>query len=83
MNGLMIRRDEMSEWISVKDRLPDDRWAEPITDCSAMKIVANSAGVSMAFYNRYEQMWFTDCPAESIQWIDKITHWQPLPEPPK
>ena len=69
-------------WISVEDRLPDDSWASTLPDFSGMHSVANSAGVSMAYYSRKDNMWFTDCPAYKVDWIDKITHWQPLPNPP-
>lgn len=72
------------EWISVKDGFPADNWAKPLADYSGMQLVYNSTGViSMAFYNRIDERWYTDCPAECVEWIDKTTHWMPLPEPPK
>lgn len=66
----------MTSWISVKDRLPD------VADYSSRKLVANSAGIDIAFYNRLDGIWYTDCPAESIEWIDKILYWADLPENP-
>lgn len=64
----------MSEWISVKDRLPEDRvpvltygrkgsiGIEFVTDCSR-------TGHGIYFYARCGDY--------------KPTHWMPLPEPPK
>ena len=70
------------KWISVKDRLPEGNWAPPLGDFSNMVLVANTASVEIAFYNRIDRHWYTDCPADCIEWIDKTTHWQELPESP-
>jgi len=59
----------MSEWISVKDRLPGDY------------AVLVSGGV--AYYA--DGVWYTvtgfTYPGVPIRW--EVTHWMPLPEPPK
>ncbi len=58
----------MSEWISVKDRFPDD---------SRDYIVYNPKSVYMKIYTA---TWF------GKKWNNSngfITHWMPLPEPPK
>lgn len=73
----------MAEWISVKERLPDAAQGE---DCV------------LGFVNGYNgQITFTDAYlfvkydyAENAWWSEdydiegcKVTHWMPLPEPPK
>ena len=61
------------EWISVKDRLPDHK-----TQCIGYFEVAYSYGfnINEVFYN--DGRWFWD-----LDSIENITHWMPLPEPPK
>lgn len=66
----------MSEWISVKDRLPDPK----VTDKNPPTVLAVKQGmvgkiICVARWN-------------GADWIEKgkeitVTHWMPLPEPPK
>ena len=61
----------MMKWISVKDRLPEDDEMKLITlwDCNSMR---------MAYY--YEQeLWICN----GVDVTGFVTHWMPLPEPPK
>lgn len=71
-------RDEVAEplvlcsptiggWISVEDRLPDKQ------PCECLVVNANNVETAICLDNR----WIT--PRRVI----KITHWMPLPEPPK
>ena len=69
------------KWISVKDRLPEGEWATTCSYLSESVLIANSCSVSIGFYNRENSIWYTDGPAEE-EWIDKITHWMPLPKNP-
>lgn len=65
---------EMPGWISVKDRLPE------------------KDGVYLAFYDGYtvSSVWY-ERGREHSEWTDDyeeycdldVTHWMPLPEPPK
>jgi len=74
-----------SEWISVDDRMPQGRWGvkdSPLSDFSEEVLVFNAVAITVAFYNRAIGLWYTDCPAECIEWIDDVTHWQPLPHHP-
>lgn len=66
----------MNEWISVKDRLPcgadESEW---------VLVYADGAINCMGYTNRGFSDW-TYAKAHNIA-IDDITHWMPLPEPPK
>lgn len=69
-----------SEWISVKDRLPED--GVEVLACKGA-LVALDGG----FASRYVA--WLDYDTNPPQWIisgeptDEITHWQPLPAPPE
>jgi len=60
----------MSEWISVKDRLPE-RIAHYI-------VWVREGGYDFAFLNSKEE-WITTLGNQTFE----VTHWMPLPEPPK
>lgn len=67
---------EMSDWISVEERLPEE---------DGLVLIHTPSGdpdkplVVTAWYDPSGRGW-TQLPG---QWIDAITHWQPLPEPPE
>lgn len=61
----------VQQWISVKDRLPVNL---------GTVIVANKAGVSFAYFNG---AYWERGAATKHKPIKTITHWMPLPEPPK
>lgn len=70
----------MSEWISVKDRLPEqDGWA--LTYCPAMLSLRFPENpILVQEFTRYEEgdtAWHTD-EGGSVE----PSHWMPLPEPP-
>lgn len=58
---------KQSEWISVEERLPKD--AERV-------LVYGEKGI--CFATRYRRDWMTP-----MRYDGEITHWMPLPEPPK
>ena len=62
----------MSEWISVEDRLPDDtgRYWCYVTEHGELGKSSYQWNIA---YNVYAEMF------EEVG----VTHWQPLPEPPK
>lgn len=63
----------MSEWISVKDRLPNNS--------SRVLAYPNTVGeAGTALYWENPQMW-QDLEDHTEPWTP--THWIPLPEPPK
>lgn len=67
----------MKEWISVKDRLPDN------PNGGWVLVYADGAINCMGFHSERQE--FEDwlgAPYHNIH-IPSITHWMPLPEPPK
>ena len=63
-NGVTVQ-----EWISVKDRLPDDD--EIVIICTDENFIY--AGELIG------DTWFLD----NDSWTATVTHWMPLPQPPK
>lgn len=58
----------MSEWISVKDRLPETSYWALVTD---------GKNVCMADYDI--DAWV----GIAHSWVEEITHWMPFPQPPQ
>ena len=72
------RRQVKSKWIRVEDKLPVEgnrylTFVEHITDLGKSNFVWNCS------YNEDEKR-FSD---SSLNDGERVTHWQPLPEPPK
>lgn len=74
----------MQEWISVEDRLPDNKEY----DWVLAQVVENNGFMHIPTVMEYRQSkndWFE----ETYGWISEhnglfsVTHWMPLPEPPK
>jgi hypothetical protein len=67
----------MSEWISVKDRLPD--YVQQVlvyrTECFVCEVMEYRNGS----WNIWNGEYFDSFNSE----FNDITHWMPLPEPPK
>lgn len=63
----------MNEWISVKDRLPKSRFV-----VLAYEKPLNS--INMSFYEKNSESWI-DC--DSGYYLNSVTHWMPLPNPPE
>lgn len=62
----------MSEWISVKDRLPEKQCDYLVTDGDACMLAAfRIRNYEWDFYRN--DFWDSDL----------VTHWMPLPQPPK
>ena len=61
----------ISQWISVKDRLPEN-------DVEVM-LYDTDCGVVLGWYDDEIE----DFATEFISPLDAVTHWMPLPEPPK
>ena len=68
------------EWISVKDRLPDR--GQYVLVCCTMKVTSKIDyvnAVTMAFVC---EEGFVDVELDEVI-TEGVTHWMPLPEPPK
>jgi hypothetical protein len=70
-------RIDMSEWISVEDRLPDEKTFVPGTDVS--HVIASDGVFVLGVLYRKEKG-FGDMRCNELT---NVTHWMPLPEPPK
>lgn len=84
-NGVTVQ-----EWISVKDRLPEvvsTHKGYRSTIKKSMRVLCvcvQKSGKTMVKEGYCE--WHNDCPEPRWQipgTIDKVTHWQYLPQPPK
>ena len=66
----------MSEWISVKDRLPED--------ASDVLILSKEKESCVGYYRSSDNEWVMYNPCCSFHMeLHGVTHWMPLPEPPK
>lgn len=75
----------MGEWISVKDRLPEKNGEYIVTACDegcpyGEGIWYSTVVVPSEFYNG-EWLWYEGTQKYYLEGI--VTHWMPLPEPPK
>lgn len=61
----------INQWISVKDRLPEN--------CIEVLVYDTDCGIVIGWYDKE----IGDFAADFISPLDAVTHWQPLPEPPK
>lgn len=68
---------ENNGWISVEDRLPDNPTKEVLAWCGYHILARYSDDQWLVYYS--------DKYSENTGWTEEhnITHWQPLPEPPK
>lgn len=66
-------RARVQEWISVKDRLPENIANRVLVVCE------RSNGV---FYAHYEKPFWINLETDK-PFISTVTHWMPIPNPPK
>ena len=64
----------MSYWININDRLP-----EPLID---VRVKLTDESEFQGYRSMFEQKIRTDFFGEYV-WLKDVTHWMPLPEPPK
>ena len=75
MLGLVDRIKTIGGWISVNEKLPDDE-----TDVLAYLRNGEETRIAACCYAR--GVWY-DCVMNCVVVIQDVTHWMPLPEPPK
>ena len=80
-NGVTFGKDNdvPSKWIPVIERLPDT-FGEYIVSVQAWEEEDGNLYTDYADYDPYFKKWKTGL---FLGERDKITHWMPLPEPPK
>ena len=62
----------MNEWISVKDRLPEDAYE---------MIIADEAGITIGRYYKEQNQWYITYHGSHSR-ENTVTHWMPFPEGP-
>jgi hypothetical protein len=66
-------KDVGGKWISVKDRLPEN----------ICPVLVALEGLNIAFHGWYQDEKWWKVGAGSRPYTQKVTHWMPLPQPPK
>lgn len=66
------------KWISVEERLPDDR-GNFITKIHC----DNGDWIEVNTFDHMEKEWWHDAVNHTVKATEFVTHWMPLPEPPK
>lgn len=66
------------EWVSVKDALPEVRF---------LPVLCFNGNAPEYRQHVYQANWFQQSkrfkPMDDANTVEKVTHWMPLPEPPK
>ena len=73
---MLVNATIVNEWISVKDRLPE-KSGQYLCWFGANKVAIGPA------IETYVDEWKAFGRLESLEKYPNITHWMPLPEPPK
>ena len=71
--NLIAHGATVQEWISVKDRLPEDS--------TTVNLYTRSRTVGTGFYDKHTKSWVQYYSGGAI--CVEVTHWMPLPQPPK
>ena len=77
----------VQEWISVKERLPQEN--EPVgTLCETVQVLLNNGKVSVGWCNRRTKLWYymacdEDCVISNGYDDTPVIAWMPLAQPPK
>lgn len=74
----------MTEWISVKDRLPENQKGFLMHSVlMAYRVEDDGAFIDYEVAFKYGKFYAFCCIDGEFGVITNVTHWQPLPEPPK
>ncbi len=74
------------EWISVKDRLPDPKEYKDVLTYEFLTHIETLEEIPHFSIEPAENIYFDDelqCVCSNFAGAENITHWMPLPEPPK
>lgn len=63
----------MNEWISVEDRLPDSEYTV-VLGCQSRNSIMGVGRFKDGVFRKG---------SGAMDYISEVTHWMPLPEPPK
>lgn len=66
----------MAEWISVTERLPE-------MFCAVLVYCPKNKNIYEVYFNARGEWHFFDTSIAGKMLDDTVTHWMPLPEPPK
>lgn len=77
-----LREKQNGGWISVKDRLPKTETPVLVTYIATDGEI-HSDGVAALLFGPYWYWWEGSVEDTDQEVLVEITHWQPLPEPPK
>ena len=73
--------NKMSRWISVKDRLPE--LFNPVIACNSDGITRDERDPEIAILQEDNKFYYIAPWDYNLYSEAKVTHWMPLPEPPK
>lgn len=74
----------MSEWISVKDKLPQKYDRVLVTDGKQVCLHYKQSGVNFADARGHDLYCSCDLNHDRCDFVEgQITHWMPLPKPPE
>lgn len=80
IHALIDLAPAVSDWISVKDRLPERKYVDYLVATRLQTY--GSKGINVAWLNDDNGVW-----KSNDEWIcdgrEIVTHWMPLPEPPR
>jgi hypothetical protein len=79
LNKLKLKVNTMSKWISVNDRLPNSFGWFLVID----EYLPSKEKQTMGFYECSDSLMWLPIDGRADSDSMKITHWMPLPEPPK
>ena len=85
-NHLIAHGVTVQEWISVKDRLPEDDLPKGsnVKQIKVLTALKSDKGVrAVRSQMRYRMTWYNSSPWAWKYSGSEITHWQYLPQPPK
>ena len=80
-------RARVPQWISVKERLPQENEPEG-TLCENVQVLLNNGKVSVGWCNRRKKLWYhmaydEDCVISNSYDNTPVIAWKPLAQPPK